>query len=134
MTVSHGAFSQALMIHGGTQASPVKASLACVRWAPTSDAAQTITDAEGVVSIARTSIGLYVITFNRIPTAIIPLGATYVDNGTTLWVEARVQTTSASAGTATVTLKTVAYASVASGPSLSDTLDELAFSFILLGV
>ena len=133
MTITHGAFSQALMVNGGTQTSPVKSKIAFVRWAPTSDDVQTITDAQGVVSVARTSIGLYVITFDDIPSVIVPLGAGYVDNGTTLWVESRVQTTSASAGTATVTLKTVAYASVASGPSLSDTLDELCFSFILMG-
>ena len=133
MTITHGAFSQALMVNGGTQVAPVKSKIAFVRWAPTSDDVQTITDAQGVVSVARTSIGLYVITFDDIPSVIVPLGAGYVDNGTTLWVESRVQTTSASAGTATVTLKTVAYASVASGPSLSDTLDELCFSFILMG-
>jgi hypothetical protein len=121
------------MVNGGTQTSPVKSKIAFVRWAPTSDDVQTITDAQGVVSVARTSIGLYVITFDEIPSVIVPLGASYVDNGATLWVEVRVKSTSASAGTATVNLSTVAYASVASGPSLSDTLDELCFSFILMG-
>ena len=133
MTVSHGAFSQPLMVHGGTQAAPVRSKLCWVRWAPTSDAAQTITDAEGVTSIARTSIGLYVITFSTIGTVIVPLAANYVDNGNTLWVEVRVKSTDAAAGTATVNLSTVAYASVASGPSLSDTLDELCFSFLVVG-
>lgn len=127
MTTSHKGIKHNVTVNGAVS------KLAYVRWAPSASATQTITDAQGVSGVARTSIGLYVISFASKANIIIPLGATYVDDGTTLWVEARVQSTSVTAGTATVTLKTVAYASVASGPSLSDTLDELCFSFLLVG-
>ena len=127
MTTSHKGIKHDVKCNGA------QSKLCYVRWAPSSSDAQTITDAQGISGVARTSIGLYVISFTSKPDIIIPLGASYVDNGTTLWVEVRNQTTSATAGTATVTLKTVAYASVASGPSLSDTLDELCFSFLLVG-
>lgn len=127
MTTSHKGIKHQVLCNGA------QSKLAYVRWAPTSDDVQTITDAQGITGVSRTSIGLYVITFASKPAVIIPLGATYVDNGATLWVEVRVKSTSATAGTATVNLSTVAYASVASGPSLSDTLDELCFSFLLVG-
>lgn len=121
------------MVNGGTQTVPLKSKLAFVRWAPSASGTQTITDAEGVVSVTRTSIGLYVITFDKIPSVIIPMNASHVSAGTTLYVDTRVKTTDAVAGTATVNLRTVAFASVASGPALSDTIEEVCFSFILVG-
>lgn len=127
MTTAHTGIKHQIQAHGA----PSK--VAYVRWAPSSAAVQTLTDAQGVTSVSRTSIGLYVITFSSFPAVIIPLGAETIDTGATLYIEAKVKSTDISTGTATVTLKTVAYASVASGPALSDTLAELCFSFLLAG-
>ena len=127
MTTSHKGIKHDVKCNGA------QSKIAYVRWAPSSADAQTITDAQGVSGVARTSEGLYVISFTSIPAVIIPLGATQVDNGTTLYVFPRVKTTSASAGTATVDLKTIAVASVASGPAVSDVIDELCFTFLLVG-
>ena len=115
------------------QCNGAPSKIAYVRWAPSSADTQTLTDAQGVTSVTRTSTGLYVINFANIPALIIPLGANQVDDGTTLYVYPRVKSTNAAAGTATVDLKTVAVASVASGAAVSDTLDELCFAFLLVG-
>lgn len=105
--------------------------LAYVRWAPSGSATQTLTEAQGVSSVTRTGAGAYTITFAVKPKAIIPLSADEIENDTTTYHFARVESTSATAGTATVTHKSVAFASVASGPSGSDTVDELSFAFLL---
>ena len=105
--------------------------LAYVRWAPSGSATQTLTEANGVSSVTRSGAGAYTINFSVIPKAIIPLEPTNIENDTTHFHFARVESTSATAGTATVTHKSVAFASVASGPSGSDTVDELCFAFLL---
>ena len=127
MATSHNGIKHLVECNGA------QAKIAYVRWAPSSADTQTLTDAQGVTSVSRTSTGLYVINFSSKPAIIIPLGANQVDDGTTLYVFPRVKSTDAAAGTATVDLKTVAVASVASGPSVSDTLDELCFTFLLVG-
>ena len=127
MTTVHTGMKHPVMCNGA----PSK--IAYARWAPSSADTQTLTDAQGITSISRTSIGLYVVNFANKPAIIIPESVCFIDNGTTLWVDAHVVSTDAAAGTATVTLKTVAFASVASGPSASDTIDELCVKFLLVG-
>lgn len=105
--------------------------LCYVRWAPSSDSTQTLTEAQGVTGVTRSGAGAYTIAFSRIPKAIIPISHEVVENDTTTYHFARVESTSVSAGTATVSHKSVAFASVASGPSGSDTVDELCFAFLL---
>jgi len=108
--------------------------LAYVRWAPTAYSSannQALTEAMGVSSVRQTAAGTFTINFAVKPKAIIPLSAEAIDNGTTVYNFTRVESTSASAGTAAVTHKSVAFANVASGPSASDTVDELCFAFLL---
>lgn len=112
--------------------------LAYVRWTPSGSATQTITGASaeacGVKSVTRSGAGAYVITFADKPKFIIPIGAEYVENDTTTYHFARVESTSiptSGPATATVSHKSVAFASVASGPAGSDTVDELCFAFAL---
>lgn len=127
MATAHTGMKHPVMANGAAS------KIAYVRWTPSTAATQTLTDAQGVSSVTRTSIGLYVINFASIPSVIIPLGARDIDDGTTLYVYPRIKSTDAAAGTATVDLKTVAVASVASGAALSDTIDELCFTFLLVG-
>lgn len=106
-------------------------AIAYVRWAPSASATQTLTDALGVSSVTRSGAGDYTINFSAVPKAIAVLAAEAIDNGTTVYNFVRVESTSATAGTATVSHRSVAFASVASGPSGSDTVDELCFVFLL---
>ena len=76
MTLAHGAFSQPLMVHGGSQTAPVRSKLCWARWTLTTDAAQTVTDAEGIVSIAYAATGVFTITFASTGAVVIPLGIT----------------------------------------------------------
>lgn len=110
------------------------ATVAYVRWAPSAYSSandQTLTEAAGVASVRQTAAGAFTINFCMVPKAIIPIHSSFIENDTTTYHFARVESTSATAGTATVTHKSVAFASVASGPALSDTVDELCFAFIL---
>jgi hypothetical protein len=76
--------------------------VAYVRWAPSSSSTQTLTDSAGVSSVTRSAIGEYVVNFSVKPEAIYPLFANVVDNSTTARSSVRVESTSATAGTATV--------------------------------
>lgn len=112
--------------------------LAWVRWTPSGSATQTITgssaEACGVKSVTRSGAGAYLITFSEKPKFIVPLCAECVENDTTTYHFVRVESTSVPASgpaTATVSHKSVAFASVASGPAGSDTVDELYFAFAL---
>lgn len=106
--------------------------LCYVRFTPSgSTGAQTLTEAQGVTGVNCTAAGAYTITFAKKPQCIIPIAAREIENDTTHYHVVRVESTNASAGTAAVTHKSVAFASVASGPSLSDTVDGLCFAFLL---
>jgi hypothetical protein len=110
------------------------ATVAYVRWTPTAYSSandQTLTESAGVASVRQTAAGAFTINFCMVPKAIVPIHVGFVENDTTLYHFVRCDSTSASAATATVTHKSVAFASVASGPTLSDTVDELCFAFIL---
>lgn len=101
-----------------------KTEFAYVRWAPSGSATQTLTEAHGVTGVARTGAGAWTITLSSACEEVIPLIA-YVENDTTTYHFAEVTATSASAGTVTARHRSVAYASVASGPSASDTVDQI---------
>ncbi len=99
-----------------------------VRFAPTAytsgTIAMTLTEAQGVTGVSQTAAGLFTVTLAKKPKALVAL-VSLVENDTTLFHFARVESSSASAGTVNISHKSVAYASVASGPALSDTVDEL---------
>jgi hypothetical protein len=95
-----------------------------VRWTPSGSTTQTLTEAQGVATVTRTSAGLYVINLGKKYKSVLPVVG-YIENDTTNYHFARCESSSASAGTITVGHTTVAFASVASGPAASDTVDEL---------
>lgn len=76
MTIAHGPFTQPLMAHGGSQTSPVRTKLCWARWTATTDAAQTVTDAEGVTGIAYEATGVFTVSFAGAGALVIPLGTT----------------------------------------------------------
>ncbi|HEY3499247.1 MAG TPA: hypothetical protein VGK73_31375 [Polyangiaceae bacterium] len=123
-------FSKALEIYGPNHV------VAYARWAPTAYSSannQTLTESEGISSVRQTAAGTFTVTFVARPKAIIPVSVNVIENDTTTYHFARCESTaiSSTAGTAVVTHKSVAYASVASGPALSDTVDEMVVIFIL---
>ena len=61
------------MVHGGSQTAPLRTKLCWARWAATTDAAQTVTDAEGIVSIAYAATGVFTVTFSTLGQFVIPL-------------------------------------------------------------
>lgn len=74
MTVSHGAFSQPLMVHGGTQAAPVRTKLCWARWTASTDATQTLTDSEGITSITYAATGVFTVNFASAGSIVVPVG------------------------------------------------------------
>jgi hypothetical protein len=101
-----------------------KTEWAYARWAPNGDATQTLTEAHGVRSVARTGAGAWTVTLDSACEAMLVLVA-YVENDTTHYHFVDVTATNAAAGTFTARHRSVAYASVASGPSASDTVDQI---------
>jgi hypothetical protein len=75
--------------------------MAYVRWAPSSDATQTLTEARGVSSVTRSAIGEYTITLTESCKALVAFPAV-IDNSTTSRSFVRVESTSASAGTVSI--------------------------------
>jgi len=76
--------------------------VAYVRWVPSSDATQTLTDAMGVSSVTRSAAGVTTVNFSASCKAIVPLFAGPVDNSTSAPGFLRVTATDASAGTASL--------------------------------
>ncbi len=101
-----------------------KTEIAYARWAPSGSAAQTLTEAHGVRSVARSGAGAWTITLAGACEAMVALIA-YVENDTTKYHFAEITATDAAAGTITARHRDVAYASVASGPAASDTVDQI---------
>jgi len=98
--------------------------VAYVRWAPSASATQTLTDNFGVKSVTRSGAGQYVVNLVDKAPGLIAL-AQEIENDTTTYHFVRVESTSASAGTVNVSHKSVVFSSVASGPTASDTVDEI---------
>lgn len=99
--------------------------IARVRWAPSNAATQTLTEAAGVVSVTRSGAGAY--TINLMDTKLKDLECVIqvIENDTTHYHVARVESLSLTAGTVTVSHKSVVFADVATGPAGSDTVDQL---------
>lgn len=108
---------------------PKSSKTGWVRWAPSNAATQTLTEAQGVTSITRTGAGAYTLNLKEKCKALIAI-IREVENDTTTYHFARVESSDAAGGTIAVSHKSVAFASVASGPTASDTVDELEVIFI----
>lgn len=99
--------------------------IAFARFVPTAvNGAQVLTDAFGVLSVSRTAAGLYTVQLTERPaqgcTVLFQVQTTDV-----LFHEAKVLSVANAGvdGTVTLSHRSVAYASIASGPSASDTGD-----------
>ena len=110
---------------GGVRSKGSDITVARVRWAPSSAATQTLTEASGVTSVTRSGAGAYTITLTDSKVKDLQCLIQVIENDTTHYHVARVESISLTAGTITVSHKSVAFASVASGPSGSDTVDQL---------
>jgi hypothetical protein len=104
--------------------------LAYVRWAPSSADTQTLSEAQGVSTVTRSGAGAYTVNLPIKPKDLIAI-VQVVENDTTHYHFARVESQSATAGTVTLSHKSVAFASVASGPTASDTVDQLEVLIIM---
>lgn len=103
---------------------PPNSEFAYARWAPSGSATQTLTEAHGVKSITRSGAGAWTVTMAGACEAMVAFIA-HVENDTTHYHFAEITATNASAGTFTARHRSVAYASVASGPTASDTVDQI---------
>jgi hypothetical protein len=102
-----------------------KCEIAYVRWAPSADDTQTLTEAFGVSGVERTGAGAYTINLARKCKALVAIPFT-IENDTTNYHWTEVTATSASDGTVTMRHRTSTYANVAAGaPTASDTVDGL---------
>lgn len=98
MTTSHQGIKHNVQCNGK------QSKIAYVRWAPSANATQTITDAQGVSSVTRTSAGLYVINFVGSPEVIVPMGASFIEDDSTVRHTVRVKSTSTTVGACTATV------------------------------
>lgn len=102
---------------------------AACRFVPGASTAAIVTqESWGVSSIVRDSAGTYTITLRGKPKGFIAVPS-HTENDTTHFHFVRVESQSDSAGTVTISHKSVAFASVASGPTASDTVDALTVLF-----
>jgi hypothetical protein len=107
--------------------------LAAVRFVPAaSQGAVVIEEQWGVSSVTRDNTGVYTISLVGKPRGFVAL-PTFTENDTTTFHFVRVESQSDSAGTVTISHKSVAFASVASGPSASDTVDAITVVFYARG-
>lgn len=99
-----------------------------VRWAPSGDTTQTLSEARGVTGVTRTGAGAYTV---QLPGGIKDIEAVvgYVDDDTTHFHFADITSIDQTDRKIYVRHRSVAFASVASGPSASDTVDQLIVMF-----
>lgn len=102
-----------------------------VRWAPSNATTQTLTHNGGVISITRLGAGQYQLNLEGPCKQIAYAECTYIEDDTTNYHFTRVASHSAAARTVTVEHRSVAFASVASGATLSDTVDELCVILVV---
>jgi hypothetical protein len=96
---------------------------AAARFVPA--ATPTVQEAWGIKSIARNGgAGLYRLTLADKAPGFVALVA-ITENDTTLYHVARVESFDVAAGTIDISHKSVAFASVASGPTASDSVDSI---------
>lgn len=115
---------------------PKNSVLGYVKWAPSASATQTLTEAQGVSSVTRSGAGAYAVNVKD-PSKELVAVVGYRENDTTTYHFVRVEsyTQSTSNGITRYTAinishKSVVFASVASGPTASDTVDEITVWFI----
>jgi len=99
--------------------------IAYVRWAPSSSATQTLTEAYGITSITRNSIGNYTINLANGCKA-LTAHVSVIENDTTVRHQARVESSSASAGTVTISHKVTTFASEASAVAVKARLTDVS--------
>lgn len=101
-------------------------AIAGIRFVPgASTAAISTLESWGIKSLVRDSTGVYTATLLGRPKGFIALVG-YTENDTTTYHFVRVESQSDSAYTVTVSHKSVAFASVATGPAASDTVDAIS--------
>ena len=103
------------------------AVLAAIRFVP--GASPTIEEQWGIRSLVRNGAGDYTVSLLGKPKGFVAL-ASYVENDTTLYHVVRVDSRSDVTNSVQVTHKSVAFASVATGPALSDTVDAITVVFL----
>lgn len=102
---------------------------AACRFVPgASTAAIVLQESWGIQSIVRNSAGNYTITLLGRPKGFVCVVG-YHEDDTTTYHFVRVESQSDSARTVTISHKSVAFASVASGPAASDTVDAITLQF-----
>jgi hypothetical protein len=108
-----------------------RARIAYARWAPTSAAVQNLVQGQvqGVQTITRSGAGAYQIVLKDKCKDLVAI-VSVVENDTTLYHFARVESQDAVAGTVNISHKSVAFAGVASGPASTDTVDQLTVLII----
>lgn len=99
--------------------------LAAARFVPgASTAAISTLEKWGIDTITRDSTGVYTLkVVGKVKGMVAVVG--YTENDTTTFHFVRVESQSDSAGTVTLSHKSVAFASIASGPTASDTVDAI---------
>lgn len=101
-----------------------KTLVAYGRWNPSSDAVQTIVDAKGVTNITRSDVGVYAINLaenhKHLEAFILPL-----HHSGTNWDF--IEPTSVTSRVVNVRTRTVAFASIGSGPGATDGISGVLF-------
>ena len=102
-----------------------------VRWAPSGDTTQTLTESSGISSVTRSNAGIYTVNLSEAPVAICEATISYIENDTTNYHFAEVTAISAANKTVSVRHRTCTFANVASAPTASDTVDQLVVKILV---
>lgn len=90
-----------------------------------SGTSETLTEAAGITRVARGGAGAWTGYLADTKVKDMEVIVTHIENDTTLFHFTRPETIDVATGSFTFSHKSVAYASVASGPSASDTVDQM---------
>lgn len=120
---------QELIAQGDVRTYGYGSLVAWARFVPSGSTLQTINNATGadsfgIKSITRNSAGNWTVALQDRPPNFIVL-TREIEDDTTTYHFVRLESLSLTAGTFVVTHKSVAFASVASGPAASDTVDGI---------
>lgn len=97
------------------------------RFTPSGSTLQTLVEDYGVASVSRSNAGIWTVQLRDTKILDLVVLPDYVENDTTHYHYPRADSYDLTAGTFVLTHKAVAFASVASGPSASDTVDQMSF-------
>ena len=108
-----------------------RARIAYARWVPTNAAEQNLVQGQvqGIQKVTRSGAGAYQIVLKDKCKDLVALVG-YVENDTTLFHFVRVESQDAAAGTVNISHKSVLFTNVASGPTASDTVDQISVIII----